>query len=255
MELYNEEMLRSKAPAVFGEEPAEFVSDKYSFVPTFKVLGALQEHGFRAVRAQQVTARSEKEELIGKHVVYMRHADHLNALPEDSVPEMLVFNAHNWQTRYKLMMGVYRLICSNGLIVADHDFGRMSRLHKGFDEDEILLASKEFASSVEGVSEKIGSFLGHSMNEEAQRLFAADASKLRWGEQGSTYVSNLLQIRREADSDRNLWVVLNRVQENLIKGGFINPSTGRRVKHLYNIDRVRELNEGVWSLAEERLAA
>ncbi|MBX3747072.1 MAG: hypothetical protein KF833_17325 [Verrucomicrobiae bacterium] len=70
--------------------------------------------------------------------------------------------------------------------------------------------------------------------------------------------ATLLGARRPEDEGSDLWHTLNRVQENLIRGGVADGHRDRRgrlrtVRGLRGIDSKVELNKGLWSLAE-RLA-
>jgi len=65
-----------------------------------------------------------------------------------------------------------------------------------------------------------------------------------------------LEARRAEDSSSDLWTILNRVQEHLIRGG---ASDGRRdrngrlrtVRALRGIDSKVTLNKALWGLAEQ----
>jgi len=70
--------------------------------------------------------------------------------------------------------------------------------------------------------------------------------------------SQLLRIRRPGDTGDDLWSTLNKVQENLIRGGLTRrTATGRltRTRGITAIRRDVELNSRLWDLAAEVLAA
>ena len=58
-ELTRDEMVRH-APAIFADMPFNDVSKRYEFMPTYQVMGALQDHGWHPVEVQQVKARSRE---------------------------------------------------------------------------------------------------------------------------------------------------------------------------------------------------
>jgi hypothetical protein len=49
----------------------------------------------------------------------------------DVIPEVLLINSHGGTSAYKLIAGLYRLICSNGLMVSDGEIESISVTHKG----------------------------------------------------------------------------------------------------------------------------
>jgi hypothetical protein len=65
----------------------------------------------------------------------------------------------------------------------------------------------------------------------------------------------LLKARRTEDEGADLWTVMNRVQENLIRGGVSDARRDRggrlrSVRSLKGIDSKVSLNKGLWGLAE-----
>jgi hypothetical protein len=90
--------------------------------------------------------------------------------------------------------------------------------------------------------------------------FAGGALRLRYSSDLEPPVSpaTLLEARRAEDEGSDLWHTLNRVQENLIRGGVADGHRDRRgrlrsVRGLRGIDSKVDLNKGLWTLAE-RLA-
>ena len=66
----------------------------------------------------------------------------------------------------------------------------------------------------------------------------------------------LLKVRRDEDVSLDLWTTINRVQENLIRGGVSDWRRDRRgrlgsVRALRGIDSKVGLNKQLWGLAEQ----
>jgi hypothetical protein len=65
-------------------------------------------------------------------------------------------------------------------------------------------------------------------------------------------------VRRVEDAGEDLWSTLNKVQENLIRGGLSRRSTSGRLTRMRGITAIRkdlQLNSQLWDLATEVLAA
>jgi predicted ABC-type ATPase len=66
-------------------------------------------------------------------------------------------------------------------------------------------------------------------------------------------LEEFLAPRRKEDEGDSLWVVLNRVQESVLKGGYSITNVKnklRRAKSIKNIQQDIKLNQQVWELAE-----
>jgi len=87
--------------------------------------------------------------------------------------------------------------------------------------------------------------------------FALDANEIALKIVGSNMRSgDLLNARREEDSGGELWKVLNRVQENLVKGGITyRTKKGRQMtsRGITGATPLVQINERLWQLAEEYL--
>ena len=73
-------------------------------------------------------------------------------------------------------------------------------------------------------------------------------------------LETLLKVRRPEDEGRGLWRTLNRVSENLIRGGVSDHHRDRRgklrsVRGLRGIDSQVGMNKGIWDLAERALTS
>ncbi len=55
MRLETQKILAAQAPAALGNRPDNRVSDKYSFVPTDKVIDLLEREGWNLQKARQVS--------------------------------------------------------------------------------------------------------------------------------------------------------------------------------------------------------
>lgn len=100
------------------------------FVPTIEVVGILRERGFEPVRGQQSRSCIEGKGDFTKHLLRFRHDSLLDA-SGDETPELVLVNSHDGTSSYQLMAGIFRLVCSYGLIVQSSDFGSIRVHHSG----------------------------------------------------------------------------------------------------------------------------
>jgi hypothetical protein len=95
------------------------------------------------------------------------------------------------------------------------------------------------------------------MTDKEMRLFAEKAIQARFGEEKLVDASEIQQVlasTRDADTGNNLWVVMNRVQEHLVRGGFTTVGVDkkeRKVRKITNMLKDVELNQKLWELTEQ----
>ena len=247
----NEELIRQYAPAAFATEPEEGrVSGRYSFLPTTEILSILQDEGWTAWKAQQVNARKWSKDH-AKHIIRLKHEDMDMGKfgVGDSFPEMLLINAHNGLGGYTLQGGIFRMICSNGMVISEEDFGKIHIRHIGFEPKQVQEASRELIMNSSRIADKIGSWQQTELSERSRKDFFADAAKLRWDNPDDGLILDVATPRREADKGNDLWRTFNVAQENLLRGGFRNGTTRRMVRPISNIQKDVNLNQQLWELA------
>jgi len=87
-----------------------------------------------------------------------------------------------------------------------------------------------------------------------QGQLADTAATIRWGKDRPAGLdhNNLLLGRRFEDSGDNLWKVLNRIQENLMRGGVNLNRTRRRssTRELRSVGDDARINARLWEAAD-----
>jgi len=251
MVIKNEELLRQYAPAAFAEAPeAERVSDRYSFLPTTDILEILQDEGWTAWKAQQVRARTWSKDH-AKHIIRLRHEDlDMNSFGVgDSFPEMLLINAHNGLGGYILQGGLFRMVCSNGMVISESDFGKIHIRHIGFEPEQVKEASRQLVMNTSRIADKIDVWQNTELTSRSRQDFFTDAAKIRFDNPDEGIIRAMSNVRREADRGTDLWTTFNVAQENLIRGGFVNSSTRRNVRPITSIQKDVKFNSQLWDLA------
>src|ERR1700683_4950385 len=129
------EDVRHRAPAVFAESAHERTSSHYRFIPTEQVLTGLMQAGFVPVEARQARARYGTAH--ARHVVRLRRRFETVQL-KDSVPEVVFLNSHDGTSAYELRVGIFRVVCTNGLIVSRGAFPAYCVSHRGNVVDDVV---------------------------------------------------------------------------------------------------------------------
>ena len=181
MRLETQEILAAQAPAALGNRADNRVSDKYSFVPTDKVINLLEKEGWNLQTARQVNSRTWNPSTAKHHLTFAHERlSRADLAVGDSTPRLELINAHNGLGTYKLLAGIFRLVCTNGLIVSDRDFGHVKLRHIGFSEEDVIKASQAVINNVSKLSEIVDEWQGLGMTMGQVRSFGEEAAALRW---------------------------------------------------------------------------
>ena len=250
------------APAIFATEPDFEVSDRYAFVPTIDVVNALRDSGWYPSEVKGQTIRNRNADF-AKHQIRFRRPGSSQALANvgDSAFEVVLTNSHDRTSGFAVDAGLFRKVCSNGLVVKDTDLGSISIRHVG-EAPQLVVQAVEgiLTDSIPRLTEAVERWSTIELDEGQQLILANRAAELRWGEMEKAPVSafQLLRPHRYADNGKDLWSTFNRVQENIIRGGMRGRSqTGSRigVRAVGAIDADRRINQGLWESATEIAAA
>ena len=205
--------------SVFNKVPASHLSQRYVHVDSQQVVEAMQAEGFQVASVQTAQKRNNMHERFGRHMIDFRHPD----MPSigDAVPRIVFVNSHDGSTRASALAGVFRFVCSNGLVVGNTMY-RWSHV---------------------------------DMSKARRHEFARMAAQLRWADADRFTVEDLLQVRRPEDDRGDLWTVFNRLQETTTQGHGLEglTRTGRvtTARPLKEIQANLTYNSQLWELAEE----
>jgi len=250
------EALRQRAPAAFADCAHESRSPVYTFISTATVVDALQAVGLFPVEARQaVRARSA---LHARHLIRFRRRFETVAL-RDAVPEILFLNSHDGTSAYQLRIGLYRAVCTNGLVVSQGTFSVFSVAHRGDIVADVVRTALQITERFEALASAVERMERTRLDQLERLDFAAGAAALRFHGASETGLepSRLLVPRRAEDAGDDLWRTFNVVQENVLRGGIVRRSTSGRLIRTRAIRAIREdvrLNSALWDLALARAA-
>jgi len=244
-----------KAPAIAATRPADHINLKrYKFTPTTEVINHMNDLGFVLTDAKQSKTNLELRQNYGTHIVSFQHPE-LSIKGSDGTleakPTVVLVNSHDGVAPIKFEMGLFRLVCSNGLMIKDQDFGGFRERHTKMDFSAVRDLISEKIQGMQSVVNKISKWNGIDMTAGQRASFAIEALAMRLNSdrQPDDYEINaILSSRRKEDDSNSLWHVFNRVQENLIKGGY--QMNNRTARPITNPIQDMVLNQGLWQIAD-----
>jgi hypothetical protein len=247
----NLDNLQSEVPAIFAQSAHESRSQRYKFVSTLDYVTALQEHGWSIAKAQQVRTRKSSPGH-AKHFITMRHNDYSLSRPElgSIVPQVYMMNSHDGTSRTNFLFGLFRLICTNGLIAASGEVYSQSFLHNASAKSAAEVLTDSFFANADRMIETADVWAGIKLDEGQTLDLAVQARNIRFGEDSTVDPQSLLVARRSADLGNNLWLTFNRLQENITQGGIRFNGMRRMSRNVTNIGHTVDYNTRLWQAAE-----
>ena len=263
------EQLREICPLAFASEPTNpDVSKKYLFVNTETVIDDLGKLGWKPVQAAQRKSRGNGT-IFSKHMVSFQNPDIKISSKDgdDSFPRIIMTNSHDGMQAFKFSVGIFRLVCSNGLVVADEQFSDFKIKHKGYTfaelRDVVTTAVKDLPNKVEVLNEMKSRIL----TQDEKNKLALDAMLVRAGiEIGSKKakkfvydeetIEDILDPKRDEDKGDDLWRVFNVVQEKITQGEFSAALKGakvRKVRKIKSFEKDLKVNKELFQLATSLL--
>jgi hypothetical protein len=254
--------LYNKAPSIFATAPKSDVSEKYQFIPTLQIVEKLRSEGLFPVRADQTLTRTDGGGSFAKHMIRFRPVAYLESAYGlyEEYPEVVLVNSHDRSSGYQISAGIFRLVCSNGMIARSSDFGTVSVRHSGNIIDDVIEGTFSVIETIPAVLENVERLKSISLDKGEAHEFAKAALQLRYptddagNDTAPIAPESLLGARRWDDREKNdLWTTFNKVQENFIRGGLRGRGTTGKTMRTRAIKSVTEdvrLNKALWSLAD-----
>jgi hypothetical protein len=235
------------------------MSQRYRFYNTAHVVEALMAHQFVPVRAQQSRTRIAGKGEFTKHLLRFRHESMTEKVLNQEVPEIVLINSHDGTSAYQISLGLFRLVCLNGLMVKSASIEEVKVRHSGREDliRDVIDASDRVIDQAPKTLEQVTAWKAIQLTPPEQEILAESALAVR---ESALEIEprRLLTARRFADGSglesRDLWRTMNVVQENVMRGGVqgTSPTNGRtrRLQGIHSVDGETRMNRALWLLTE-----
>lgn len=248
--LTTDELMRV-VPSAFSADKHESRSERYTYIPTITLIDRLRAEGFEPYYASQSRVRDSSRREFTKHLLRLRRGNNFSGT---EVPEILLLNSHDGSSSYKMVPGMYRQVCSNGL-VCWKSFGEIRIPHKGDIAGQVIEGAYEVLGIFDNITDNIEKMKSVQVNDAERQLLGRLSLEYKYdGKPASVTADRILAPRRFEDKTMDLWSTFNVIQENLIKGGLSGRTAqGRnvRTRPVTGIDGDIKLNQALWKMAEE----
>ena len=263
--------VRVKCPYAFAEAPTNpAVSSKYTYANTETVINDMAKLGWYPVEAKQCRQKKGSKGIRSFHMIAMESDDPRTRItdqfgnPEAKV-RIIIQNSHDGFNSFRFMVGAYRFVCENGIVIADAQFADFSIRHINYSFDELRSIVARVMEGIPATVSSINKMNSIILTDAQKQEMAAETLKIRRGlsEEDRITVNNetineLLTPIRQEDEGNSLWNVFNVLQEKMIKGTFFAPSKNgknRKQRPITSIKKDLDYNQRLWNVASQYMAS
>lgn len=262
--------LERVCPVVFKDTPTNpNVSGRYVQANTYTVIKDLERLGWYPVDAKQCRKKKGSSGIRSFHLVAFQNPDVKICGIDggvDCYPRIILTNSHDGMNSFRFMLGMFRLVCENGLVVCSNQMVDMSIRHMNYDFEALRGIVASSIEQIPGIVETMSEMKRIELSECDKRELARSVVRIRKGldeenvneEIDEATIVDILRPVREEDKSNDLWTVFNICQEKMIKGGFTSLNSKNKMRKQRNITSIKkdvEYNQKLWNIALNYLAA
>ena len=261
--------MKTKAPYIFADKPTNGgVSERYTMASTETVIDDMAKLGWGVTDCKQQRA-NKRSNIRSFHMVSLQNP---NVYIEENgeivaYPRIILTNSHDGFHSFKFMIGVFRLCCSNGLVIATQEFANVAIRHINYDFEELRKVVAQAVEATKKNVEVMNVMQKTELSEEQKADFATKAVAIRKGIKenekkpilSDDEVKEILEPVRKEDEGNDLWSVYNVLQEKMMKGDFHFGKTklgkNRKARPITGAAKDIEVNQRLFETASSYLLA
>ena len=252
-----EDEIRQRCPLVFATSPTnDKVSEKYTVANTYTVIQDMEKLGWRVVRAAQRRATKKSSKRFSYHMVALQNPDIKITKQVDGgeeivecFPQIILTNSHDGLSCFQFRVGLYRCICSNGLVISDAELSEFKIRHIYYSFENLRAVVGRILEALPSKVERMSQMSNVLLSEDQKLDFAKKALSIRKGVKEEelqadeeTYKDLLTPVRKEDEGD-SLWNVYNVLQEKIVKGGYTTAEEGKKARKVRKVTSfIKELD-------------
>ena len=259
----NASQIKERAKSVFTDKAGPSTSEKFTHIPTHKVIEDMEQLGWGVVDAKEVKARAKNSIGFQKHLVVFRNPDVvINGADGDTVfPQILLTNSNDGKNAFTFTAGLFRMVCENGLVVSTQEFENVKMRHMGYTFEELQKQIRAMVEQLPLTVESMNKMKQVQLDEEQAKAFSKKALTTRFEEDQveamNFNLDELLEPTRPEDKGNDLWSVFNVIQEKILDGNFTYMSGAkiRKARKVKNFKQDLDINQKLFAMAAEFIAA
>jgi hypothetical protein len=191
------------------------IKQKEFYIPTLDVITKLQDEGWRISGVAEQRGKNRK---ITSNYVQLQHPDFAvqnNKGKDEAFTSITLSNSCNGNRPLQMSLGLFRQVCTNGLIKFDQHAETEKIRHIEVNARDL----DRFVVSMNGKADKllteVNEMKHKGLSIEDMRKLAREAASLRYTNLDEINIDDIFAVNRVEDESNDLWTVFNRIQENL----------------------------------------
>lgn len=209
---------------VYQTQKHPSLKDSYVFASTSAMVDTMASKGWTAVSSSATRVRNKERDGFQKHIVRFENPlfPSIPGLSSNnaSKPQIVAINSHDGTTATRLMLGLFRMVCTNGLI-AGTSLREFRAVHSGNLAEKLGEGTDFIADGVPEMIKQVQMLQQTKFTPEALEQLTKTLvdERLKFVQPVSVDYESALAIRRFEDKETDAFTVFNRLQEALIRGG------------------------------------
>lgn len=232
------------------------IKQKPFYIPTLDVVEMLQKEGFQLKGVAEQRGKNRK---ISSHYLDLHHPDFKMYDRKGNIESLFTVklsNSTNGNTALQVQPGAFRYVCINNMMHRDYATAKIK--HTEVDYNKLPQIINQLTNQADRYLDSFRNFKNVILTVEQANALARDAYRIKFNDDfdlnRADYVNNLrasqvnleqeekvlqlLKVNRIEDEGNDLWVIFNRIQENL-------------TADIKNFTTDIKLNQQLFSLAEQ----
>jgi len=266
MSFYSLQMLEKKIPCLFNDKPDTTDSSQYKLIRTGDIIVKFQDYGWIPWILEDELEELKSKPLTSAHIIRLRTHDDFGTIKDSSSnlhTEIIIINSSNTKTALQIRIGLFREICSNGMVVGEDIYPVFKMKHIGAVRDDLIEYIKNLPTQFKSFSGMLANMENRQLSQSEIYDMGKMSLLLKYKyKQLPTHqqIEDITTAQRFEDSSSDLWHVFNRIQENVINGNYFNSYTNEdgdnkliKAKALTSNINSIDLNKQLFSLATQYL--
>jgi len=226
--------------------------ERYDGIKTADVIGSLEPLGWKVSGSSvRRTAKGDPSKVF--HVARLKK-EGFKTITGDDI-ELVISNSNDKKSGFTVNVGIFRLVCSNGLILGEDIIEQLYIPHRGYITKMIPDVIDIYLSKVNDViDQEIKKMTEKILTEDDKKKFAENIFYQKHKDYEPFRIYQLLMSTRKEDENNDVWTVANVIQSHIMNGDYeIIGSDGkpRKARATKSPKEEYELNKKIMNKAKE----
>jgi len=191
------------------------IKQKEFYIPTLDLVTKLQDEGWRLSGVSEQRGSNRK---ISNNYVQLQHPDFAIQNKQgkhEAFTSITLSNSCNGAQPLQMSLGMFRQVCSNGMIRFDQQAESQKIKHTEINYRDLDRFVTSMNSKANKLLTEVNEMKHKGLSIEDMRKLAIEAARLRYDNLDKINIDDLFAVNRVEDESNDLWTVFNRIQENL----------------------------------------